>query len=207
MLLIRFSACLLNIADNRGSESCFLLLSTDGRLKRFGFPWKYRLFGLPSRRLLLFQREVVIVDAITFLAAVFGAKVVPRGAFDVLAAIFCPFDVGFVTEDARAFLADGPGLKMGLGRPPYAFTEQGVAMLSSVLRSKRAVQVNVEIMRTFVRLRRMLAENAELSRKLAALEQKYDKQFKVVFDAIRQMMAPPRVKPNPKIGFRTRSKT
>ena len=66
---------------------------------------------------------------------------------------------------------------------PYAFTEQGVAMLSTVLRSKRAVRVNIEIMRAFVGLRRMLTSNEELARKLAALERKYDAQFKVVFDA------------------------
>ncbi|MFH1720919.1 MAG: ORF6N domain-containing protein [Patescibacteria group bacterium] len=70
---------------------------------------------------------------------------------------------------------------------PYAFTEQGVAMFSSVLRSKRAVQVNVEIMRAFVRLRKILASHADLARKLEALEKKYDSQFKVVFDAIRQL--------------------
>ena len=99
------------------------------------------------------------------------------------------------------FVLSNPSLKMGLRRPPYAFTEQGVAMLSSVLRSKRAVQVNVQIMRTFVRLRRMLADHEELSRKLAALENKYDKQFKVVFDAIRQLMAPPPATPKRKIGF------
>lgn len=74
---------------------------------------------------------------------------------------------------------------------PYAFTEQGVAMLSSVLNSPRAIQVNIEIMRAFVRLRAMLASHAELARKLEALERKYDAQFKVVFDAIRQLMAPP----------------
>ena len=72
-----------------------------------------------------------------------------------------------------------------------AFTEQGVAMLSSVLRSKRAAQVNVEIIRTFVRLHRILAENAGLARRLDELEKKYDVQFKVVFDAIRQLMQPP----------------
>jgi hypothetical protein len=71
--------------------------------------------------------------------------------------------------------------------PPYAFTEQGVAMLSSVLRSERAVQVNIEIMRAFVRLRRILASHADLARKLESLERKYDTQFKVVFDAIRQV--------------------
>ena len=68
---------------------------------------------------------------------------------------------------------------------PYAFTEQGVAMLSSVLRSERAVRVNIEIMRAFVQLRQMLASHADLARKLEALEKKYDSQFKVVFDAIR----------------------
>jgi len=86
---------------------------------------------------------------------------------------------------------------------PYAFTEQGVAMLSSVLRSKRAIQVNIEIMRTFVRLRRMLASHAELARKLEALEKRYDGQFKIVFDAIRELMRPPEPKRRP-IGFRVK---
>jgi len=88
---------------------------------------------------------------------------------------------------------------------PYAFTEQGVAMLSSVLRSKRAVQVNVEIMRAFVRLRRMLATHEDLARKLDALEKKYDAQFKAVFDAIRQLMTPPAPKRR-HIGFRPSGK-
>jgi hypothetical protein len=85
---------------------------------------------------------------------------------------------------------------------PYAFTEQGVAMLSSVLRSTRAVQVNIEIMRTFVRIRRILAANDELSRKLDELEKKYDQQFSVVFDAIRQLMMPTE-KERKRIGFLT----
>jgi hypothetical protein len=85
--------------------------------------------------------------------------------------------------------------------PPYAFTEQGVAMLSSVLRSTRAVQVNVEIMRAFVRLRRMLASNRKLEEQLNALERKYDKQFRVVFDAIRQLMEPPESATKRPIGF------
>ena len=88
----------------------------------------------------------------------------------------------------------------GRRHPPYAFTEQGVAMLSSVLRSKRAVEVNIQIMRTFVRLRELLASNAALSRKLEAMEKKYDAQFKIVFDAIRQLMKPPEPKTR-KIGF------
>ena len=85
--------------------------------------------------------------------------------------------------------------------PPYAFTEQGVAMLSSVLRSKRAVQVNIEIMRAFVRLRALLASNADLARKLAALEKKYDAQLRVVFDAIRELMALPAPAPKRRICF------
>jgi len=87
--------------------------------------------------------------------------------------------------------------------PPYAFTEQGVAMLSSVLRSPKAIQVNIEIMRAFVRLREMLASHKDLARKLEELEKKYDKQFAVVFTAIRQLMEPP-VKPKGRIGFNTK---
>ena len=89
--------------------------------------------------------------------------------------------------------------KLG-GATPMAFTEQGVAMLSSALRSSRAVQVNIAIMRAFVRLREMLLSNADLARKLADLENKYDAQFKVVFDAIRELMLPPDP-PRRKIGF------
>ncbi len=86
---------------------------------------------------------------------------------------------------------------------PYAFTEQGVAMLSSVLKSRRAVQVNIEIMRAFVRLRVMASSVKDLARKLDALERRYDAQFKVVFDAIRKLMAPPD-RPRTLIGFRPR---
>lgn len=84
---------------------------------------------------------------------------------------------------------------------PYAFTEQGVAMLSGVLRSPRAVAVNIEIMRTFVRLRQMLSSHADLAKKVEALEKKYDGQFRVVFDALRQLMQPPPAKPKRAIGF------
>lgn len=85
---------------------------------------------------------------------------------------------------------------------PYAFTEQGVAMLSSVLRSERAVLVNVEIMRAFVRLRRLLITHSDLARKLEELEQKYDAQFRVVFDAIRELMVPAATPEKPRIGFK-----
>jgi len=88
---------------------------------------------------------------------------------------------------------------------PYAFTEQGVAMLSSVLHSKRAVQVNIAIMRAFVRLREMIATRKDLARKLDAIEKKYDAQFRVVFDAIRELMSPS-VPKRRRIGFR-REKT
>jgi hypothetical protein len=88
------------------------------------------------------------------------------------------------------------------GSLPYAFTEQGVAMLSSVLNSERAIKVNIEIMRAFVRLRQILASNKELAKRLDELEKKYDAQLKIVFDAIRQLMVPPEPKtPKKRIGF------
>ncbi len=99
--------------------------------------------------------------------------------------------------------------KIGRGgrrTPPYAFSEQGVAMLSSVLHSPRAVQVNIEIMRAFVRLRRMLASIAELAEQLESLEQKYDDQFRVVFDAIRQLMSSDAVEKE-SIGFKVKEPT
>jgi len=83
---------------------------------------------------------------------------------------------------------------------PYAFTEQGVSMLSSVLRSTRAVQVNIEIMRAFVRLRELMASHKDLVRRLNEMEKKYDSQFRVVFDAIRELMTPPESKKR-QIGF------
>jgi hypothetical protein len=89
-----------------------------------------------------------------------------------------------------------PAAKMALRRPPHVFTEQGVAMLSSVLRSKRAVEVNIAIMRTFVRIRRILATNEELARKVA----QHDRQIAVLFEHVQKMLAPAPVKKNP-IGF------
>lgn len=85
---------------------------------------------------------------------------------------------------------------------PYVFTEQGVAMLSTVLKSERAIAVNIAIMRAFVKLRELLSTHKDLAKKLEALEQKYDAQFKVVFDAIRQLMAPPVPKNKRRIGFK-----
>jgi hypothetical protein len=108
-------------------------------------------------------------------------------------------DEEFADLRSQIVISSGWG---GRRYPPYAFTEQGVAMLSSVLNSPRAIQVNVEIMRAFVRLRTVLASNAELARRLDELERKYDRQFEVVIDAIRKLMAAPETPPR-RIGFRT----
>ena len=106
------------------------------------------------------------------------------------------------TESLRSQIVT---LKKGRGRHrkylPYAFTEQGVAMLSSVLRSPRAVRVNIGIMRVFVRLRGVLASHADLLRRVDALQEKYDDQFEVVFEAIRDLMVPPQ-RSRKRIGFR-----
>ncbi len=116
------------------------------------------------------------------------------------------FPSDFMFQLSKAELADlrchfGTSSTWGGRRyPPYAFTEQGVAMLSSVLRGKRAAQVNVEIMRTFVKLRAALASHDDLRRKLLQLEHSYDQQFKAVFEAIRQLMAPVSKNKKP-IGF------
>ncbi len=167
-----------------------------------------RRSGLPIDRIesaILFVRgHKVMLDS--DLAALYGVttfnlnKAVKRNADRF------PEDFMFqLTAEEASALRFQIGMSKDKGRggrryAPYVFTEQGVAMLSSVLRSKRAAQVNVEIMRAFVRLRRMLASNEELARELAALERKYDAQFKVVFDAIRELMAPPTPKRR-RIGF------
>ena len=120
--------------------------------------------------------------------------------FQLTAEEFVSLRSHLVTLNLKSQIAISSSNWGGRRHPPFAFTEHGVAMLSSVLRSKRAVRVNIEIVRTFVRLRQMLASNAGLARKLADLEKKYDAQFKVVFDAIRQLMAAPEPKKR-KIGF------
>jgi len=85
---------------------------------------------------------------------------------------------------------------------PYVFTQEGVAMLSSVLNSERAIMVNIQIMRAFAQLRRMLLTNQDLRRKIEGMEAKYDKQFAIVFQAIKQLLEPPVIKQKPSIGFR-----
>jgi len=103
-------------------------------------------------------------------------------------------------ESLRSQLATSNQGRGGRRYAPYVFTEQGVAMLSTVLNSERAIRVNIEIMRAFVRLRQILASNAQLARRLDAMEKKYDAQFKVVFVAIRELTTPPESKKR-KIGF------
>ncbi|HQU46224.1 MAG TPA: hypothetical protein PK867_25650 [Pirellulales bacterium] len=101
-------------------------------------------------------------------------------------------------------MISNPAAKMALRKRPYAFTEQGVAMLSSVLRSDRAIEVNIAIMRAFVRLREILGTHKDLARKLEEHDRKfgeYDEKFQVVFEAIRQLMAPPTPAQRRRIGF------
>lgn len=111
------------------------------------------------------------------------------------------------SDEAERLRSQSVTLKKGRGQHrkflPYVFTEQGVAMLSSVLSSPSAIQVNIEIMRVFVRLRQMATSNADLARKLNALERKYDGQFKIIFAAIRELTEPPIKKRSRRIGFRS----
>jgi len=155
-----------------------------------------------ASRIVMLRGERVLLDA--DLAELYGVETKllnravkrNRGRF--------PDDFMFqFTEEEAGNLRFQNGTSSWGGRRylPQAFTEQGVAMLSSVLHSKRAVMVNIEIMRAFVRLRRILSTHADLARKLVALEKKYDMQFKVVFDAIRELMAPPEPARKRRIGF------
>ena len=113
--------------------------------------------------------------------------------------------VEFVSLRSQFVTSKLKSARGGRRYPPYAFTEEGVAMLSSVLNSPRAIKVNIEIMRAFVRLRQMLATNVNLERRLNKLEGEYDSQFKVVFEAIRQLMAPKET-PRKRIGFQLKEK-
>ena len=147
-----------------------------------------------ERRILLIRGQKVMLDS--DLATLYGVptkvllQAVKRNADRF------PDDFMFQLDteefrNLRSQFVTSSGRHGGRRYAPYAFTEQGVAMLSSVLNSSRAVHVNIEIMRAFVRLRRMLAANKALARRLDELENRYDAQFKIVFDAIRQLMAPP----------------
>ena len=157
-----------------------------------------------DRKILLLRGERVLLDE--DLAALYGVET--RSLVQAVTrnrARFPPDFMFRLTADEHAALRSQSGIsnvgRGGRRHAPYAFTEHGVAMLSSVLRSPRAIAVNIEIVRTFVRLRSLLAGHADLARKLAALEKRHDAQFKMVFDAIRDLMAPP-AKPRKPIGFR-----
>lgn len=157
-----------------------------------------------ERKILLIRGERVMLDA--DLAAMYG--VTTRALVQAVRRNPARFPADFMfqltSDEAERLRSQTVISKSGRGgrrTMPYAFTEQGVAMLSSVLRSPRAVRVNVEIMRAFVRLRAMLSTHVDLARKLLALEKKYDAQFRVVFDAIRELMTPEPKARRP-IGFR-----
>ena len=151
---------------------------------------------LIERKLLLIRGKKVMLDA--DLAGLYGVEVkqLKRQVRRNIGRFPADFMIQLSKEEYESLRRHFGALKRGEHSKymPYAFTEQGVAMLSCVLNSERAVKVNIEIMRAFVRLRQMLASNAELACKLDALEKKYDMQFKVVFDAIRQLMTPPEMK-------------
>ena len=157
-----------------------------------------------EKSILLIRKHKVMLDA--NLAGLYGVEVKTLNQAVRRNIERFPEDFMFqlTADEADSLRSQIVTLKTGRGQHrkylPYAFTEQGVAMLSSVLRSPLAVQVNIGIMRAFVRLREMLASHRVLAQKLAKLENKYDAQFKVVFDAIRQLMAPPS-KPAKRIGF------
>lgn len=157
-----------------------------------------------EQAIVLLRRHRVMLDS--DLASLYGVetKALNQAVQRNLERFPADFMFRLTSEEAQVLRSQLVTLDGGRGRHrkylPYAFTEQGVAMLSSVLRSPRAVQVNIEIMRAFVRLRLLLQGNAELARKLDVLEKKYDAQFRVVFDAIRELMTPA-VTPRRRIGF------
>lgn len=105
----------------------------------------------------------------------------------------------------RHFVTSNSSFKMGLRYAPYVFTEQGVAMLSSILKSGKAVQVNIQIIRTFVKLREILLTNKELKQKVEQIEKKYDKNFAIVFEVIKKLIDK-KVKPVAEIGFKNGKK-
>ena len=161
-------------------------------------------------KILLIRRQKVMLD--TDLAAMYGVsvKVLNQAVKRNIERFPEDFMFQLTPEEAVRLRSQIVTLETGRGHYrkylPYAFTEQGVAMLSSVLHSPRAILVNIEIVRAFVRLRQILASHADLARKLDALEKKYDAQFKVVFDAIRELMSPPDKKRRRLIGFSPREK-
>jgi len=159
-------------------------------------------------RILLLRGQKVMLDR--DLAALYGVETKAlKRAVKRNAARF-PDDFMFIMTqgelaDWRRQFGTSISDRMGLRHAPMAFTEHGVAMLSSVLNSERSIAVNIAIMRTFARLRSILASHADLAFKLEELEKKYDKQFSVVFDALRELMNPPEP-PRKRIGFGVRER-
>jgi hypothetical protein len=158
--------------------------------------------------ILLIRGQKVLLDA--DLAALYGVetKVLVKAVKRNVERFPADFMFQLLPEEVTRLRFQIGTSKRGRGGrryAPYAFTEQGVAMLSGVLRSPRAVQANIAIMRAFVRLRQMLAAHADLARRLAELEQRYDKQFRVVFEAIRGLATPPEPPPK-RIGFHVRER-
>ena len=153
--------------------------------------------------ILLIRGKKVMLDR--DLAALYGVKTIALRQQVKRNKDRFPSDFMFqVSEHEAALLVSQtviPSKRSLGGFLPYAFTQEGVAMLSSVLRSERAIQVNITIMRAFVRLRNMLAANKDLTRKLQELEKKYDDNFKMIFEAIRQLMEPPPEPPKEPLGF------
>ena len=157
-----------------------------------------------ERAILLIREHKVLLD--TDLAALYGVTVKRLNEQIKRNRERFPEDFMFqlTLEESERLRSHFATIKTGRGRHrkylPYAFTEHGAIMAASVLNSPRAIEVSVAVVRVFVRLRLMLVSHADLARKLAAMEKKYDSQFKVVFDAIRQLMIPPESKRR-KIGF------
>lgn len=158
-----------------------------------------------GQRILLIRGQKVILDA--DLAELYGVKnkVFSQAVRRNMKRFPPDFMFQLSKEEDSSLRSQIVTLKLGRGKHrkylPKVFTEQGVAMLSSVLKSERAIKVNIEIMRAFVRLREMLATHQDMARKLRAMEKKYDDQFKGVFDAIRELMKPVEKK-GKRIGFK-----
>jgi len=161
--------------------------------------------GRIERRILLLRGQKVMLDR--DLAGLYGVET--RALNQAVRRNVQRFPDDFMFELSREeimrisqIVTSSDQAELKFSKSVLAFTEQGVAMLSGILNSPRAIEVNIAIMRTFVQLRQMLASSAELSGKLAALESKYDKQFKTVFDAIRELMSDKKL-PKREIGFHT----
>jgi len=155
-----------------------------------------------ERSIVFIREETVILDQ--DLAALYGieTKVLVQSVKRNLARFPADFMFQLTNQEVNNLRSQSVTSSEWGGRryPPYAFTEHGVIMLSSVLHSPRAIQVNIEVVRTFVRLRRILSRHKDLAEQLKSLEEKYDRKFSVVFEAIRQLMAEP-ASPTRKIGY------